>query len=368
MDNDKAFKNLINEAVVKLILCVIKKVDKKFPAHFLEQIIPQLKDLELKDRVLLVTKALAASFSKSYPENINVIKQVIKNDQLKGFQLWPFSEFISQFGLSHFDESMDAMYELTQKFTSEFAIRPFIIQDHQKVLNHFQKLTSDPNVHIRRWVSEGTRPLLPWGQKISAFVNHPELAIGLLEKLKYDEEIYVRKSVSNHLNDISKNHPMLVIKVVDQWQKECPAEHISKIAWIKKQALRTLIKKGHPGALKLIGVNGKGKIQIQGFKLDKKTYKLGEKMTFKFKMISQGKSRQSVVIDYGIDFLKANGKLGRKIFKLKNIELDAGSSIEITKTHSLKAITTMKFYSGLHQICLQVNGVCLETLPFSFRV
>jgi 3-methyladenine DNA glycosylase AlkC len=368
MDNDKAFKNLINEAVVKLIICEIKKVDKKFPAHLLEQIIPQLKALELKDRVLLVTNALASSFAKSYPENIKVIKQVIKNNKLTGFQLWPFSEFISQFGLSHFDESMDAMYELTQKFTSEFAVRPFIIQDHLKVLNHFQKITCDPNVHIRRWVSEGTRPLLPWGQKIAVFVNHPELAIELLEKLKYDEEIYVRKSVANHLNDISKNHPLLVIKIVDRWQKECPAEHFSKIAWIKKQALRTLIKKGHPGALKLMGVNGKGKIKIQGFKLDKKTYKLGEKMTFQFTLISQGKSRQSVVIDYGIDFLKANGKLGRKIFKLKNIELDAGSSIEITKTHALKAITTMKFYSGVHQICLQVNGVCLESLSFNFKV
>ncbi len=368
MENEKAFKNFINADVVRLISSEIKKVDKKFASKDFEQLIPHLKTLELKNRVLLVTKGLAENLTKSYPENIKVIKQVIKNNKLTGFQLWPFSEFISQFGLLHFEESMEVMYELTQKFTAEFAIRPFIIHDHQKVLSYFANLTNDSNVHIRRWVSEGTRPLLPWGQKINVFINHPELALSLLEELKYDEEIYVRKSVANHLNDISKHHPLLVIELMAKWQKACPEEHISKIAWIKKQALRTLIKKGHPGALKLMGVNGKGKIQLKGFKLDKKTYQLNDKLIFHFEIISQSKSNQSLVIDYGIDFLKANGKLGRKIFKLKNIELDAGSSIKITKAHSLKAITTMKFYSGKHQLSLQVNGICLETLQFSFKV
>lgn len=368
MDNENAFKNFINSDVVKLISSEIKKYDKKFSTQNFEKIIPKLKSLELKDRVLLVTQGMADNFSKSYLENIKVIKQVIKNSNLKGFQLWPFSEYISQFGLPHFKESMDAMYELTQKFTAEFAVRPFIIQDHQKVLSYFETLTSDPNVHIRRWVSEGTRPLLPWGQKIITFVDHPQLALKLLEELKYDEELYVRKSVANHLNDISKSHPLLLIELMNKWQKECPTEHSLKIAWIKKQALRTLIKKGHPGALKLMGVNGKGKILLKGFKLDKKAYQLNDKLTFQFEIVSQGKSKQSLVIDYGIDFLKANGKLGRKIFKLKHIELDAGSSIKITKSHSLKAITTMKFYSGKHQLSLQVNGISLETLQFNFKV
>lgn len=368
MDNEKAFKNLINADVVRLISHEVKKVFTRFSTEEFESIISDLFLLELKDRVLLVTKALKENLPSNYKEAIRVIKEVINNDKLSGFQLWPFSEYVSQFGLNHFEESMDLLYDLTQKFTAEFAIRAFIIQDHQKVISYLSSLVNDQNVHIRRWVSEGTRPLLPWGKKIHFLVDHPELAIGLLEKLKYDEEIYVRKSVANHLNDISKNHPELVIELLSQWLKLCPVEHLPKLEWIKKQALRTLIKKGNKKALQLMGVSGEGKIQINYFRLDKKKYKLNEKLQFYFEIESQSQVMQNIVIDYGIDFVKANGKLGRKIFKLKNVRLEAGASMKLTKIHSLKSITTMRFYSGKHQLTLQVNGLGLKTLEFFFEV
>src|SRR5690606_14818811 len=179
-----------------------------------------------------------------------------------------------QFGLDHFDESMKAMYILTQRFTSEFAIRPFLLKNHTRVLKYFAKYASDKNVHVRRWVSEGSRPLLPWGQKIPIFVMDPTHTLLLLDKLKFDEELYVRKSVANHLNDISKNHPQVVIEILRMWEKDLPAIHLAKLQWIKRHALRTLIKKGHGGALKLMGVSGKASVEVKNFSLNKKRFKL----------------------------------------------------------------------------------------------
>lgn len=368
MENENAFKNLINENVVRKMGRAIKKYDASFPDKKFEKLIPELSSKELKDRVKLIAHNLAVHFKNDYCTNIEIIKKVIQKENLSGFELWPFSEYISHYGLDNFDESLDAMYVLTQKFTAEFAVRPFIIKDHAKVLNFFQKNIKDNNFHIRRWISEGSRPLLPWGQKILLFIDRPELTMGLLEQLKYDEEMYVRKSVANHLNDISKNHPQLVIQCLNSWIKEAPLEQKSKINWIKRHALRTLIKKGHEGALKLMGVNGKPKVKVYNFKLDKKLYRLNDKLTYSFELYSQSRLKQVLIVDYGIDFVKANGKHGRKIFKLKTFELAAGETILLKKTHSLKPITTMKYYPGKHHLTLQINGVVIHEEVFHLKL
>ena len=368
MDKPSAFKNFINEFVVKKIATAIKNVHPEFNAQKFIKVKDRLQPLELKARVLLITKELESHLPDSYPESLKILVKAMETSELKGFELWPFSEYISQFGLDHFDESMKAMYILTQKFTSEFAVRPFLLKNHTRVLKYFSKYASDKNVHVRRWVSEGSRPLLPWGQKIPLFVMDPTHTLLLLDKLKFDEELYVRKSVANHLNDISKNHPQVVIDILRMWEKDAPVIHLEKLQWIKRHALRTLIKKGHAGALKLMGVSGKASVEVKNFSLNKKRFKLHDTLNFSLEIQSESKKTQKLIVDYGIDFIKSNGKLGRKIFKLKTFEIRPGENVALSKKHSLKPITTMKYYSGTHHLSIQINGEIMGELTFFLEI
>lgn len=365
-ENPNAFKNLINPSVVAKIAGSIKAVYPEFQVNKFQCLIGELTSLEMKARVLLITEYLKKYLPGNYPEALAILMEAMETGDLKGFELWPFSEFISQMGLNHFDESMHGMYRLTQRFTSEFAVRPFLIKDHKKVLKYFTKWTTDENVHVRRWISEGTRPLLPWGQKLPHFIADPTPAIQLLNRLKFDDELYVRKSVANHLNDISKHHPDLVINVLKEWSKEAKDKDKAKIKWITRHALRTLIKKGYPQAFKMMGVYGKAKVRFLDFELNGKKFKLNDCLEFSLTLQSTAKEVQTIIIDYAIDFMKANGKKGKKVFKLKTLNLEGKEKITLRKKHSLKPITTMKYYPGLHHLYLQVNGHLVAQRDFIF--
>jgi 3-methyladenine DNA glycosylase AlkC len=367
-ENENAFKHFISPEVVRKISRAIIECYPDFDSRKFLKLIPELSDLELKARVLLVTQHLSFSLPRNYPKALKILVEAMERGDLKSFELWPFSEYISQFGLSDLDPSMKAMYQLTQRFTAEFAVRPFLIQSHTDVLNYFENWIEDKNVHVRRWISEGSRPLLPWGMRIPLFVGEPNHTLKLLEQLRHDEELYVRKSVANHLNDISKNHPDVVVATLGRWNRDVPLEHLEKIKWITRQALRTLIKKGDPKALKLMGVDGAPKVELRKLSFSKNHYKLNDILEFDFEIVSTSKKPQKVIIDYSIDFVRANGKVGKKVFKLKTVELGAMSSCSITKKHSLRPITTMKYYSGLHTLKVQVNGVVLGQKDFKFTI
>jgi len=368
MENENAFKNLVNEKVVRSFARLIQKVEPSFKSSSFLKLIPNLSELELKARVSLIAEYLNKNLVSSYPENLTVLRKVIAFRELKGFELWPISEYISQFGLNHYEESLEAMYELTQQFTAEFAVRPFLIKDYKKVFKYLSRHVKDENVHIRRWISEGTRPLLPWGQKIHLFEKDPSLTTKFLEALKYDDELYVRKSIANHLNDLSKNNPNYVISTLENWLKEAPEIHQDKIKWITKHALRTLIKKGDLSALKLIGIKGSAQVEIESLKLSKKKYILNDTLNLSFTLHSTAKTKQLIVVDYIISFLKKDGKYGKKVFKLKTFEILPRQSILMTKNHSLRLITTMKYYSGLHTIGIQINGKNLSQVSFDFKI
>jgi 3-methyladenine DNA glycosylase AlkC len=367
MENENAFKNMINPVVVKKTSAVFHAHHSSFDVKRFQKISAKLNDLEMKARVLAITEGLRAELPADFSASAQIISRVLSEKSLKGFELWPISEYISQFGTDHFDESLELMYQLTQQFTSEFAIRPFLLKDPTRILKKFESWLEDDNVHIRRWISEGTRPLLPWGTKIPSFVAKPA-TIHLLDALKYDEELYVRKSIANHLNDVSKHHPDLVVETLKAWVKAAPKHHQDKIHWIKKQALRTLIKKGHPKALGLMGVTEKSEVKVAQLKLNKDKFKLGEILEFEFVLESTGAKSQKIIVDYGIGFLKANGSISTKMFKLKTVELGPRERLLIKKRHSLRAITTTTFYSGKHELVLQVNGKILKKTAWQFKV
>lgn len=366
-ENPNAFKNFINPNVVKKLSRLFRQHHKAFNSKRFEKCSQDFSSLELKQRVQRVRDALRVELPENFSMASEAIRLVLLERELKSFELWPLSEYISTFGVDHFDESFELMYMLTQDFTAEFAIRPFLMRDHNRCLKILSKWAKDENVHVRRLVSEGSRPILPWGGKIRIFLDRPELTLPLLEALKYDDELYVRKSVANHLNDISKHHPKLVVDLLRHWKSQAPKNEAKKIEWITRHALRVLIKKGFPQALKLMGVNDKFSGRITAFKIKGKKLKIGETLEFEISLESHAKKSQRIIIDYLIYFIKADGSLKPKVFKFKTLELEPGESVSLQKKHALKRITTMTFYPGTHQLGLQVNGEILIQQEWTFR-
>ncbi len=215
--SESAFKNWINAGLVARMAKHIEFHYPEFDSKAFNKLSSQLPALEMKPRMKLICDFLKTHLPEDYTTALDIliaatVKPALKVAPLESFDLWAFTEYVHRYGMKDFDESMKALHEFTQRFTAEFAIRPFLIQEETKTLKVLHMWTQDPNPHVRRLVSEGSRPRLPWGEQLKSFIKNPAPTIELLEKLKYDDELYVRKSVANHLNDISKDHPKLAVK------------------------------------------------------------------------------------------------------------------------------------------------------------
>ncbi|MEQ1722581.1 MAG: DNA alkylation repair protein [Pseudobdellovibrio sp.] len=363
-ENQNAFKLWISGDVVKKYFKHTKLSKKEIDA-----IIKKLSSLELKARVQLIARELKDVLPEHYPHALKELLQITRKENLKSFELWPTTEFIQMYGLDYTDRSLEAMYELTSKFTAEFSIRPFINKYGHQIYDKLLPWKQDQNEHIRRWLSEGTRPRLPWGEKLHAAVKDPKKGLEILEHLKFDPSLYVRKSVANHLNDIAKDHPELVVSTLLKWQKQVPKNYLKEFNFISNRALRTLIKDGHEGALQFTGVAlDKKSIKCSQLTINKNKFKMGEKLELNFSVQNKTKENLKYIIDYVIYFKKANGDLSPKVFKLKTGTLKAFEKINITKNHNFKPITTRKFYPGEHQISVKINGRETEKLSFNLRV
>ena len=330
---------------------------------------PELEGLELKARVHFVRDELQKRLPQDFSTALNILLRSLESKTLKGFDLWPYTEFVQSYGLHEPEASLLALYKMTQLFTGEFAVRPFLRLHQKRTLTFLKTCASDTNVHVRRWVSEGSRPRLPWGERLDIFIKDPLATLPLLEKLKYDSELYVRKSVANHLNDISKDHPGLVIDLLTKWQRASDSSKTKKqnIQWITRHALRSLIKNADAGALKLMGAEPNSKITCSKFKLNKKFFKMNERIEFSFFLESRSKKSQKLIIDYIVHHVKSSGATSPKVFKLKTLTLNPGSKIIIKKNHSLKPITTRRYYAGTHSLEIQINGKIYAKTKWELR-
>jgi len=358
-DNPDAFKHWFNEALVKRISTSLSRAYPAFNTKSFLKVVPKLAALEMKPRVHFIRDAMAAELPQDYLKVLSILLKSVEVGNLKGFELWPYTEFIQQQGLDHVEQSLNALYKLTSKFTAEFAVRPFLIKHPKKTFATLKKWSTDKDEHIRRWTSEGSRPRLPWGAKLHASIIDPTSGLEILEKLKFDESLYVRKSIANHLNDIAKDHPDLVISTLKAWQKKVTAKDKAKLVWIEKQALRTLIKQGYKPALEVLGFGEKALVKLGELKLNKKKFTEKDILTFELEFTSKSSKAQRLAVDYIIHYQKAGNKLSPKVFKLKVIDLKPNEKFVVKKNHSLKAVTTRRHYSGLHKIEIQINGKVL---------
>lgn len=349
----------------------IVAVQPTFPAEqFVAQIAARVDELELKDRVALIAAALRECLPADYPAALQILLSILGPENPKeegmftyGYHLMPVAYFVEVYGLDHFDHSITALAEVTKRHTAEYAIRPYLGRYPQQTLAVLEGWAVHANAHVRRLVSEGTRPRLPWATRLTAFVDDPGPVLRLLEKLKHDPSPYVRKSVANNLNDIAKDHPDLVLETLSRWSQHAGEE----TRWITRHALRNLVKQGHPAALKLLGFN-QIQVSLQQLKIEPETVRLGDSLKISFTLQNETPESQYLVVDYIIHLAKANGKTSPKVFKLRTQTLNGGERLTLQKSHSFKPVRTRRYYGGQQRLEVQVNGVVVGGENFRLMV
>ena len=360
MSEQKLMKHGLSTDAVKRICTVLAVIIDDFPVQqFQNEALKGLDELELKQRVEHLITVLNNYLPDDFPKVAAVLLQVKQHwdwgddkDSLSGFAAWPLIDYVAVHGLKYPDISLNVLKELTPLFSAEFAIRPFIEQHFEFTHTTLLQWAHDSDEHVRRLASEGIRPRLPWGTRLTKLCNDPTPIVPILEQLKTDSSLYVRKSVANNLNDISKDHPELVIELCQQWIIDAPKER----QWIIQHGLRTLVKAGCEEVFPLLGYTQAPELEIKKFKLATASITLGQQAEFSVELISKSAMQQRLVVDYKVYHQKANGKTTAKVFKWKNVNLAAGEKMCLAKAHSFKLITTRKYYSGEHVIELLING------------
>ncbi len=334
-----------------------------------------LEALELKERIHYVAQQLEKVFFQASLGDEQKIAN-LKNFYLQKFfslrpnlgiqslALWPISNLVSDLSQVDRQRAFYWMLPLTECFTSEFAVRWILNCETKVTLDFLLSLTQSPNVHWRRFASEGSRPLLPWGERCPVILESPQLTSKILKALMKDPERYVQKSVANHLNDFSKHHPDYILKFLEPY-KQSP--HPST-QWIIKHALRTLVKKGNAKALSFFLGDNPIKFQIHGKILSKKRVSFGDIMTLEIQLSSPPSKklpeRIQGIIDYEIGYCtNRKSYVSYKTYKGKKLSIElssrerlSGFTKTITLTHTFRNVTTRKFYSGPISVSVLVNG------------
>lgn len=276
------------------------------------------------------------------------------------FRYLPHVLWVSRHGLERPEAALRFQHELTRRFTAEFSLRAFVERHPETTLATLRRWARDPNVHVRRLVSEGTRPRLPWAPRLRAFQKDPSPGLELLELLKDDPELYVRRSVANHLNDVGKDHPELAVRVAAAWSRGAGEGR----RWVIRHALRDLVKKGHRGALKLLGAGAPPRIATRKLLLSPARPRRGGELAFSLELVSRARSPQDLLVDFGVHFVKKSGRTAPKVFKLTRLTLPPGGAAPLAGRVSFRPMTTRACYPGEHALDLRVNGVVFPLAKF----
>lgn len=365
-------KDGLGEAAVDRIIHALQSAGAGFSAGaFRRDCVSILNQLELKDRVRHIITVMGVHLPSSFPETADILGlvrehwQEHENDkQLQVFAAWPIIDYVAEYGLNHPDIALPLLRHLTPMFSAEFAIRSFLEVHNEQTYNQMLLWCMDPDEHVRRLASEGIRPRLPWGRHLPQYIANPGPVIALLENLKDDPSDYVRRSVANNLNDISKDHPELVIETCESWM----SEKVAARQWIIRHATRSLVKDGHPLVFALLGFTRSPKLDVSPPELSTRHLLLGESLTISTRIISRSQQQQHVVIDYIVHYMRSHGKTTAKVFKWKNLRLKPGQAVILEKSHPFKKITTRRHYPGQHRIEILVNGKACAATDFELHI
>lgn len=336
----------------------LNKVDSNIkPSEFQKQVFTSpWKEMELKERINRLADVVIQNWqgpiADIYPKIIELMR-LLRNQGISDFN-FPYiflNDIVTKSGLSDFKTSMMAFEKITVFSSAEFAIRFFYKHHFDKTLKQMFLWSKHKEPMVRRLASEGSRPMLPWGIGIPEIKKNPEIHLSILENLWDDQDEIVRRSVANHLNDISKLNPEFVLGFCES--KFGKSTELDKNL---KHSLRTLLKKGNTKALAFFSYDTKWKPHQWKFSLSKKEIKIGNPIEFKINLTQNSKDKTKVRLEYKIGFRLSNGNYGYKVFQLGERILLPSETIEITKKHSFAPITTRVYYPGTQTVSILING------------
>lgn len=356
---DSLADQLFNETTLFQLADGFEKAGVFQAKPFVFEVLRDFPTLALKQRI----NHIAAHLSKVLPSDFLVAKTAIEaampppldpdktDNDFGSFIYAPLGVYVENHGLvDHFESGLDLLEQITQRFSMEFSLRAFLNHNQAATLEKVHHWTQHPSYHLRRLASEGTRPRLPWGQNIGLT---PADTLPILDALQGDKTRFVTRSVANHLNDIAKADPDAVLLRLAKWERsgeQTTAEH----AWMRKHALRTLIKSGHTGAMNVLGYAADLTLKNALIAVPE-LVAFGEKAAIEVSFTPD--SDGPLVVDYVIDFMKSTGKQSGKTFKMKILEGKAQTPIYFTKAHHFdNTATTFRLHAGRHHIHLQING------------
>ena len=334
----------------------VQGVYKAFDVErFIRDVIDETWDeLALKERMRKISVTLGRYLPQRYEEALQVLFAV-DDETCTGFPYLFLPDFVEVYGQAeeHWELSMQALERFTPGSSSEFAIRPFLLRDPERAMRQMAIWADHPNEHVRRLASEGSRPRLPWGVALAMFKRDPAPILPILEKLKADSSLYVRKSVANNLNDIAKDHPSIVIETARRWQGTHPDTD-----WIIRHACRTLIRKADPEIMQIFGYaeDASSLTTSAELRVGPTALSIGERCELQYALRVREGEEVRVRIEYGIYFVKAKGQTSRKLFLLSDKTVPGGSVLSGRRSHNWADLTTRRHYPGEHQIVLVVNG------------
>lgn len=367
------FKNFFNPPLIAGMADHFARAWPSFDrAGFVAKATANLATLELKERSAQITEAMAHHLPDDFahagtiildslapPHDGDLAGATVGPDGIAGWAIMPMTHYVGLHGLGHFDLSMALLKEMTKRFSSEFGIRFFLLEMPDRTLSTLRNWTSDPNRHVRRLTSEGTRPRLPWAMQLPAFIADPTPVLAILERLKDDPSDYVRRSVANNLNDIAKDHPDLVAGLAKRWLNGADKPRQKLV----RHACRTLVKQGHPATLQALGY-GPPRVKVVALTIATPRVTFGDGLRFDLVLESTADVAQPVVVDYAIHHRKANGGTSKKVFKWKTATLAPYERHEATRKHPIKKITTRQYYAGAHGLEILINGVVVASDRF----
>lgn len=354
-----ALKDWFDKARFQTVAGLLAEIHRGFDRKkFLKLALSGLDELSLLQRMRRMTVCTHEALPTDYPETLKVLYQLAPRIDHSFVTLF-MPDYVGLYGQDHFDQSMEALKFFTSFGSSEFAIREFLKRDLKRTLKVMREWSRDENDHVRRLASEGCRPRLPWSFRLEVLVADPAPALPILENLKADPSLYVRKSVANHLNDITKDHPAKVLAILGEWGQES-----GHTTWIAKRALRTLIKQGNKEALTLLGAGEKAQMRVEAFRVSPARVKLGGEIRLSLEMISLATKTQKLVIDYAIHYVKNSGGTSAKVFKWTEREIGPGETLVIGKRQTIRDFSTRKHYAGKHLVEVMVNGERLAEWEF----
>ncbi len=361
-------KNIYSKAFFKKFIQVIKGLNREFSENsFLSHIYQDdWEEKALKQRMRHITLGLKEHLTGSFHDNVNFLLALIPRLEDAGFKANSLEfiflpDFIEVYGIEEFLTSIEAIETITQFITCEFAVRPFLIKYEMEMMLQMKLWSKHPHPMVRRLASEGSRPKLPWAQAVPFLKNDPRSILPILENLKTDETESVRRSVANCLNDISKDHPDLVIRLLKNWKQD-----VRISSRLIKHAARTLLKQGNSEIMDLFGFKPNSQIKIENFEIITPVVRIGSNLEFSFELYNQDETSSNIRLEYAIFFLRANGSWSKRVFYHCENSYPEKSSTLILRKHSYRPITTRKYYPGPHQVAIILNGI--ETKKMDFQL